>query len=166
MSSKKQLLAQFDLNNHWFHNSLDGLSDAETNKRVEQRMNHVKYLAGHLVQGFYGVAAIAGVEVEKKWVDLFEGLSKTKAKDNFPYPDIDEIKAEWDHLYKAVRAGLEAMPDEKLDETMPGSSLAQTGFFDGTKGDFWAFMNAHQMYHIGQVGILRRGLGKDPMKLF
>lgn len=35
MSSKKQLPAQFDLLNHWFNNSLEGLSDSETNQRID-----------------------------------------------------------------------------------------------------------------------------------
>lgn len=166
MSNKKQLLAQFDLLNHWFNNSLADINDDESNKRVEQNMNHIKYLAGHLVNAQYGIAELAGADVNRKWDDLFAGLSKTKALDNFDYPSIEEIKNEWNQIFPKIKDALQKMPEETLNKEIPGSFLKDSGIFDGTAGDLWAFMNEHQMYHIGQIGILRRGLGKAPMKLF
>lgn len=166
MSSKRELLAQYDLLNHWFNNSLADLSDEETNKRVHQKMNHVKYIAGHLVNAQYGIADLSGAKIEHRWNDLFAGLSKTHAQDNFPYPSIEEIKAEWNKNYPVVREKLNSLSDSALDEILPGEPMKQTGMFNGSRGDLWAFLNEHQMYHIGQIGILRRGLGKEPMKLF
>jgi uncharacterized damage-inducible protein DinB len=166
MSSKKQLLAQFNLLNHWFNNSLEDLSDSETNQRIDQQMNHIKYLAGHLVNAQYGIADLSGAKIQHKWNDLFAGLSKTKALDNFNYPSIEEIKKEWNDMFPIVKEKLKMLPDEELDREIPGSSLKGSGIFDGTVGDLWAFLNEHQMYHIGQIGILRRALGKAPMKLF
>lgn len=166
MSSKKQLLVQFDLLNHWFVNALDGISDEESNKRIHPEMNHIKYLAGHLTNALYGVADSAGEKTEHRWDDLFAGLGKTKALDNFAYPAIGEIKTEWDKIWKLTKARLEALSDSDLTKELPGGGMSGTGIFDGTLGDYWAFMNEHQMYHIGQIGILRRALGKKPMELF
>lgn len=166
MSNIKQLLAQFDLLNHWFNNSLDGISDSESNQRIDPQMNHIKYLAGHLVNAQYGIADLSGAKIEHKWDELFAGLSKTKAMDNFDYPEIDEIKNEWNRIFQQIRQNLEKLTTADLEEEIPGSFLAGSGIFDGSKGDLWAFMNEHQMYHIGQISILRRALGKAPMKLF
>lgn len=166
MNNKERLLKQFDWVNKWFTNSLAELSDDETNKRVNANMNHIKYLAGHLLNTQYGLAGVAGVEVERKWDDLFAGLSKTKAQDNFPYPTIEEIKNEWNKLYTTLRDGLAKLTEEELDNDLPGSTMINSGIFNNSKGDYWAFINLHQLYHVGQIGILRRGLGKDAMKLF
>lgn len=165
MNSKKQLLAQFDWVNKWFHNSLDGFTDRETNQRLNKNMNHVKYLAGHLLNAQYGIGKAVAAKFERKWDDLFAGLSKTRAQDNFPYPNISEIVSEWDKLYTAIRSHLASLSDDALSREMPGGGMGKSGVFDSSIGDYIAFLNLHQMYHIGQIGILRRGFGKEPMKL-
>lgn len=164
MSSKKQLLAQYDLHCKWFHNALADFTDEEVNQRLDKNMNHVKYLAGHLLNSQYAYAMIGDIKVERKWDELFAGRGKSRAKDNFPYPTIEEIKAEWDQLQPTVRSGLEALPEETLKKELPGSPVAQLGVLDSTIGDLWAFLNLHQVYHIGQIGILRKGFGKEAMK--
>lgn len=163
MDSKTQLLKQFDLLDRWFKNSLINLSDKETNQRVHPAMNHIKYIAGHLFHTNYIFAQFAGVKVETKWNDLFAGQGKTKALDNYPYPDINEIIAEWDKLFPIVRNGLANLSEELLNKEVP-SPIAQSGIFDNTIRDLWTFLNYHQAYHIGQNGILRKGLFKETMK--
>lgn len=164
MSNKKQLLAQYDSLYKWFSNALVDFTDDETNERVHKNMNHVKYVAGHIMNAQYGLAWIAGVKVESKWDELFAGQGKTKALDDYPYPSIEDIKAEWEQLCPLIRKGLETLPEESLEKELPGSPLAGSKVFDATVGDFWAFLIIHQIYHIGQIGILRRGFNKEPMK--
>lgn len=166
MSNHKQLLAQFNLINQWFNNSLIGINDEEANQRVSPNMNHIKYIAGHLVNAMYGIGNLGKLNLERKWDEHFAGLRKTKALDHHAYPSIDEIKTEWNHIFPKIKEALTALSDADLQQELSGSSLKDSGIFDGSIGDFWAFMNEHQMYHIGQIGILRRGLGKEPMKLF
>jgi hypothetical protein len=155
------LLTQFDLNNKWYHNVLDGFTDAETNQRLhdDTNMNHVKYLAGHLVNVQYTYPVIAGVEISHKWDDLFAGLGQTKALDNYPYPAIEEIIAEWELINESVRSKLEKITKKDLGKIIP-----ETPFGDVKKIELWGIINLHQTYHIGQIGILRRGFGKAPMR--
>ncbi|MFD2164578.1 DinB family protein [Paradesertivirga mongoliensis] len=158
----KLLLTQFDLHHRLYNNVLDGFSDEETNQRLNGNveMNHVKYLAGHLLNSQYGLAAMARVDVEVKWNDLFSVMGLSEAKDNFPYPRIEEIKAEWNQLHSPLREALEKLSPEMLNNTPPEP-------FDevaDSAGELWAFINHHMAYHIGQIGILRRGFGKTPMR--
>lgn len=164
--NKKQLLSQYDLHYRWFMNSLEGFSDEETNKRLDKKMNHIKYLAGHLMNSQYSFAMIAGIKVEKKWDELFSGLGKSKALDGYPYPSIEEIKNEAAVLYHKIKKGLEELPNEVLEKEYPGSLIAKSGIFDASIGDLWAFLNMHQAYHLGQIGILRKGFGKETMEYF
>lgn len=163
MNNQKRLLAQYDSLYKWLINSLVDFTDEEANQRLNKNMNHVKYLAGHLTNAHYSYAMIAGVKVERKWDELFAGLGKSSARDNFSYPTIQEIKAEWEQINQSVRGSLEALSEEALNKEMPGSPLSQSKIFNNTVGDFWAFMNMHQTYHIGQIGILRKGFDKEPM---
>ncbi|HEX5552073.1 MAG TPA: DinB family protein [Chitinophagaceae bacterium] len=166
MNSKKHLLAQYKVHCRWFSNALDGFSDEEANRRINPNMNHAKYLAGHLLNAQYGFAMIAGITVERKWDELFAGRGQSKARDHFPYPTIDEILTEWNMLYPVVMDGLEALSEEVLQQEFSASPVAGYGVLDSTIGDLWAFLNLHQAYHIGQIGIVRRGFGKEPMKYF
>lgn len=155
---KKLLLAQFDLHQKLYNNVLDGFSDEETNRRLHdnKQMNHVKYLAGHLLNAQYGLAQLAGVNPEVKWNELFAAAGQSEAKDDIDYPDIEDIKTEWNGLYEETLTGLKQLTAEDLKQE------ASNDLFD-TVGEMWTFLNHHQAYHIGQIGILRRGFGKEPM---
>lgn len=161
MDAFNPLLIQYDLHQRLFNNVLDSFSDEETNLRMNNfpQANHVKYLAGHLLNAQYGLAMIAGLKPEVKWNELFAVMGKSAAKDNFPYPHIDQIKAEWNRLYQPTREGLETLTMEQINSKPPEP-------FDEVStsvGQLWAFISHHQAYHIGQIGILRRAFGKAPM---
>jgi hypothetical protein len=61
-----------------------------------------------------------------------------------------------------IRKGLENIPDAALETVIRAKHPIAP--FDDTLGGLWAFINHHQAYTIGQIGILRRGLGKPAMK--
>jgi hypothetical protein len=158
---KKLLLTQFDLHHRLYNNVLEDFTDEETNRRFngDKNINHVKYLAGHLLNSQYGLALAADVPVEPKWNELFAVMGQSEAKDDISYPGIEEIKKEWNQLYSPLRNSLENLTVEELNDTPPAP-------FDkvaNSSGELWAFINHHIAYHIGQIGILRRGFGKAPM---
>ena len=155
-------MAQFDLHRRLFNNVLDGFTDQETNQRLHnnKKINHVKYVAGHLLNSQYGLAMIAGINPEVKWNDLFAVMGLSKAKDDVLYPGIEEIKSEWNGMHEKIRNGLEELTSEKLN-AKPPTPFDQVA---NSVGGLWTFINHHQAYHIGQIGILRRGFGKEPMR--
>lgn len=158
---EKPLLIQFDLHHKLFNNVLNGITDAESNQRLHDdiKMNHVKYLAGHLLNSQYGLGSLAGIHREPKWKDLFAAAGQSQAKDDIEYPSLEEVKAEWNEMHPAIRQGLEQLTKTDLLKEPPGD----LDKFWNSAGEMWAFLNHHQAYHIGQIGILRRGFGKEPM---
>lgn len=159
---KNPLLIQFDLHQKLFNNVLEGFSDEESNQRLhgDKNMNHVKYLAGHLLNSQYGFGLLAGIEREVKWNDLFAAGGQSEAKDDIVYPSLEEIMAESNEMYPAAREGLKKLTLEELGKKPP----AGLEKFWATKNEMWAFLNHHQAYHIGQIGILRKGFGKETMR--
>jgi hypothetical protein len=166
MSAKKQLLAQYDLHNLLFNNVIAEISDEEANKCVADPMNCVKWLAGHLLWANANLANIGGAPIVVLWRDHFytkEGGSP--AAFNAPkseLPTLEEIKNKWNEDAKVIRKGLENLPEEALNSTVKFNHPILP--FDNTLAGLWAFINHHQAYTIGQIGILRRGLGKEAMK--
>jgi len=166
MSSKKQLLAQYDLHNLLYNNVIADIADEESNKCVADPMNSVKWLAGHLLWANANLANIGGTKVEVKWRDHFHTKQGGSAEDfNAPaskLPTLEEIKNKWNEDSQTIRKGLENLPEEALNSTIQVPHPIAP--FDNTLAGLWAFINHHQAYTIGQIGILRRGLGKEPMK--
>src|SRR5882672_5244223 len=168
MSSKKQLLAQYDLHDVLFNNVIANISDEEANKGIAEPMNSIKWLAGHLLWANANLANIGGVPLEVKWRDHFhtkegggpEDFNAPKSK----LPTLEEVKNKWNEDAPIIRKGLESLPEEALTTIVEFRHPIQP--FDNTLAGLWAFINHHQAYHIGQIGILRRGLGKDAMLYF
>lgn len=158
---KNQLLTQFDLHHRLYNNVLEGFTDKETNQRLNgyPKMNHVKYLAGHILDSQYGIAQMANVSVKPKWSALFAGAGQSEAKDDFDYPSIGVIKTEWNTIHDPTRNALGEITSEFLTQKPP----APMDKFAESRGELWAFLNHHIAYHIGQIGILRGGFGKEPM---
>ncbi len=168
MSSKQQLLAQYDLHDVLFNNVIADISDEESNRCVADPMNNVKWLAGHMLWAQHNLANIGGARLDLPWRDHFHTKQGGSAEDlNAPeseLPALQQIKDKWNEFAPAIRTGLENLPEEALNTVIEKRHPIQP--FDNTLGGLWAFINHHQAYTIGQIGILRRGLGKEAMKYF
>jgi len=166
MSAKKQLLAQYDLHNLLFNNVIEGISDAEANKCIAEPMNTIKWLAGHLLWANGNLANIGGAKIDVLWRDHFHTKEGGSPLDfNAPkseLPTLDEIRKKWNEDAPVIRMGLANLPDAALDSVIDIKHPIYP--FDNTLAGLWAFINHHQAYTIGQIGILRRALGKDAMK--
>lgn len=166
---KKILLTQFNFHHRLYNNVLDGFTDEDTNQRLYgiESMNHVKYLAGHMLNSQYGFGFLAGNRFKVKWDELFAAMGQSQARDDIDYPSIDEIKTEWNFIYEPSREALEQLSTEDLNKIPPkplDKVFENNPVFENTIAGFMTFLNHHQAYHIGQIGILRRGFGKEPME--
>jgi hypothetical protein len=168
MSAKKILLAQFDLHHVLFNNVLTGISDEESNEVIMEPMNNIKWLAGHLLWAQHSLARMGSINLDLPWRNHFYTESgATDADYNAPpseMPKLDMIINKWNVDTPQVRTGLVAIPDEALGEVAHFKHPILP--FDNTLGGRWAFINHHQAYTIGQIGILRRAMQKEGMKYF
>jgi hypothetical protein len=168
MSAKKVLLDQYDLHSVLFNNVIADISDEEASKCIADPMNCVKWLAGHLAWAQLNLGNIGGIKVEFAWRDHFHTKQGATPEDlSAPasaMPTLQEIKDKWNDMAPQIRAGLENLPEQALETVISISHPIAP--YDNTLAGLWAFINHHQAYTIGQIGILRRGLGKDAMKYF
>jgi hypothetical protein len=159
MSAKNQLLAQYDLHNTLYNNVLVDINEDEANSRLVPSINNVKWLAGHLVWGQAGLARICGVPMNIVWIDHYNTQIPNPPGPEIEIPTLEEIKEAWNRFEAPIREGLQNLPDEVLSRTVEFPLPA----FRTVEG-LWTFINHHQAYTIGQIGILRRALGKEAMK--
>ena len=168
MSAKKQLLAQYDLHDILFNNVIESISDSEANTCVAEPMNSVKWLAGHLLWAQRNLVRIGDAQVEIPWTGHFLTVQgSTEEERKMPkgeFPTIEQIRDKWNEVTPAIRKGLVNLPDAALNSVIEVKHPIAP--FDNTLAGLWAFINDHQSYHIGQIGILRRRLGKEPMSYF
>ncbi|WP_295666953.1 DinB family protein [uncultured Mucilaginibacter sp.] len=166
MSAKKVLLDQYDLHNVLYNNVIADINEEESDKCIADPMNCVKWLAGHLAWAQLNLGNIGGVPIDFAWRDHFHTKQGATPQDlgapPSELPPFQQIKDKWNEMGPVIRKGLENLPDAALDTVI---NIPHPIFpFDNTLAGLWAFINHHQAYTIGQIGILRRGLNKDAMK--
>jgi uncharacterized damage-inducible protein DinB len=71
--------------------------------------------------------------------------------------DIAELKAMWDESAKRYDAGLTELDPGTLGDPAP---FSPSGNPEETVGSLLSTIAFHQSYHVGQIGLLRRILGK------
>jgi len=159
MPAKNQLLVQFDLHYTLFNNVLVDINEEESDIRLAPGINNIKWLAGHLVWGQGALARMGSVPMNIEWLAHYDTQIANPPGPELRAPSLEEIKAGWNKLNDPIHKGLEALPDEVLNTPIEFPLPA----FRTVEG-LWTFINHHQAYTIGQIGILRRVLGKEAMK--
>jgi len=159
MSAKNQLLAQLNLHNTLFNNVLVDIDEEEANERIVPSINNIKWLAGHLFWVQTNLARTFGVPIEIAWIDHYN--NQIPQPPEIAVPSLEEIKSAWNQHSAAIHEALENLTDEVLNTPVEFPMPAFR-----TKEGLWTFINHHQAYTIGQIGILRRAFGKEAMKYF
>jgi uncharacterized damage-inducible protein DinB len=102
---------------------------------------------------------------------LFANLSGLSDDDRFKifvkgfdsslnYPSLEQVKSKWNEIAPAISKGLKNLsPDE-----LKGKGIFQTPIGDDNMKNFIDFVLHHEAYHIGQIGFIRKQLGKESMK--
>jgi len=126
----------------WSHRPMEGGSDAA-------------WILGHLVHSKAAVASRLGVGDVPEWAGRF-GMG-TGPESTAGDSTIDERLGAYRSLTANLVEALRHLPPSREAETwdmpFPGGT---DGLLDGVD-----FFYAHEQYHLGQLGYLRRGCGKE-----
>jgi hypothetical protein len=128
--------------------------------------SHVAWQVGHLahaearlvVERVGGRTEVGGGVLPPEFIKFF-------ARNSVPEPDPDkhpspaEIRRVLDHVHEAALQTLRDTADADLDTFVSGSPHR----FCRTKADYARWVSHHEFLHAGQIGLIRRMLGKDPV---
>jgi hypothetical protein len=128
--------------------------------------SHVAWQVGHLafaearliVERVGGRTEIGGGVISAEFIKLFARNSVPDASPaNHPSPA--EIRHVLDRAHEAALQTLRDTRDDDLETLVPGTPHR----FCRTKADYARWASHHEFLHSGQIGLIRRLLGKGPV---
>lgn len=126
---------------------------------------HIAWQVGHLAMAEYGLVLLRmrGKEPEDREFitnDFIRKFKRDSVPSNDPaaYPVTDEILTVFDAVHAKAMEEIGGFTPEQLNEPLPMPTAAYE-----TKLGSLLFCATHEMLHAGQIGLLRRLLGKEPM---
>jgi len=151
------LAAIFELNTDLLVNCLDGLSQAEAQRRLDGGGNSIIFLAAHLADTRHFLLGRLGHPLANP---LSRYLADARSiEDIGEWPTIDEVRRAW----LAVSARLSEVLADLEAETMDKPGAHRFPVPDPTPLGMLAFLAQHDSYHVGQAAFIRRQLGKPAM---
>lgn len=163
MSSIQPVIRQFDLQTRLFNNVLEGIEDVKGSKRLNDHVNHLQWIAGHLTNSRYGIASGLGIKAGFPYKEQYSDPSEPPPYNRaisatVKYPSLTEIKKSWNDLAVTFTEKISGLSDEQLASGIPFP--VPTG---KTFQDLLSFIASHESYHIGQMSIIRKSLGLSAM---
>jgi len=148
--------------------SLEGLSDDDwywVPENQHEYVTHIAWQVGHIAMSEYGLTLFRqrGRKLEDaelmsgKFRKLFmKGTTPNPDRDAYPAPD--EILEVLNKVHLQMRSEIASL-EQTLDEESGPPHAAYA-----TKYGALLFAPDHEMLHAGQIGMLRRMMGKPPMR--
>ncbi|MBI1247772.1 DinB family protein [bacterium] len=148
-----------------FRNFIDGVETDLWFRMPEEGVTHIAWQVGHITIANYGLGLMrirgkkaedAGLIPESYSANF--GRGSQPSKDQSIYPSPERLVEIYKRVNDQVLAEMETYTLDQLAE----ASLPEHPMFK-TKFDALVFLPYHAMMHLGQIGLLRRLAGKDPM---
>jgi len=149
--------ALFELNTDLLLNCLDGISESEAHQCLAGGGNSIAFLASHLADTRHFLVARLGSTVANplaRYLADARGIADIRE-----WPTLDEIRSAWLGVSEHLQTALGSLTGSELEE----ANVHRFPLGDSTRLGMITFLAQHDSYHLGQVGFLRRQLGKPVM---
>lgn len=139
--------------------NLENISHEESLIQPEGGMNCINWVVGHLVCIYNNVLPMLGQEqvFETEAIKRYARGSKP-LREAAEALELQRLIAAWDEASKRIDAGLANLTPEALNGPAPFSPGNDP---KETISSLLSLVCFHQAYHAGQLGILRRAVGKQ-----
>ncbi|MDM1557312.1 MULTISPECIES: DinB family protein [Chryseobacterium] len=154
------IIPAYRMHSQSFINVLDGVSEEDALKRIENKTNHIVWMAGNFVNMRYGVGMVLGLQDQDPNNDLF--FQGKALNESYTYPMLVDLKKNFHDISAKVYHKLFEVTDEELDEVFEiGMNIP---FIKETKLNFLGMGIGREDYLCGQIGLMRRILDYPGMK--
>lgn len=155
----EMLMMQLEVTHQIFQVNTDGVTHEESLDQPREAGNCLNWIAGHLVTTYNSVLPSLGEDLV--W-DADRTESYKRGSDPLVAPgeavEFTEIVAAFATAHDRVMQGLGSLAADRLSEPAPFSPGNNP---DETLGTLLHLIAFHQAYHVGQLGLGRRLLGKS-----
>jgi uncharacterized damage-inducible protein DinB len=143
------------------------VNDDDWFRQPSEGVTHIAWQVGHLAVAEYGLALrrLRGEKsddaqlISPEFRKLF-GKGSVPTADQSDYPNPDEIRAVLDRVHEQVMDEVGAMPEEAMGDSIeePAHPMFKT------KLGALHFCAQHEFIHAGQIALLRRLFGAEPLR--
>jgi uncharacterized damage-inducible protein DinB len=134
-------------------------------RQPHEGVTHVAWQVGHIAVAEYtlGLKRMRGVKPEDDQLLPAEfpqafGKGSTPIPDPGRYPPAETIRDVFDRVHRQVLAELAVLPEAVLDEPTDPHPLFVT------KQGALQWAPYHEIFHLGQIALLRRLFGQKPLR--
>lgn len=145
---------------------LDGLEPADWFWMPSPAVTHIAWQVGHLAMAQYGLCLFRQRGRQPVDMELMSGAFRKRfMKGTTPepfsddHPQPDEIRAVLDRVFQQTMLELPGFDGPGLDEPVDPPTAAFA-----TRYGSLLIAGDHEMVHAGQIGLLRRLMGKPPVR--
>lgn len=146
---------------HWVvTQTMGGITHEQALIAPPEGGNCMNWVLGHIASSRNGMLKMLGVEpaMDAAADERYRrGSTAVTADDAVP---TDDLLAAFDKAQAGLLEGLRNLPEERLGDPAPFSPGNDP---DETVGSLLAGLLFHESYHVGQLGVLRRSVGCEPI---
>jgi hypothetical protein len=136
-----------------FEKALDGLTREMLLRRVVSGANPLIWIAGHLAGARFSMASLLG---EQRPSPLGPAFAKgATVPEDSALPQAAEVLAIWRTITEVVTVRMAAATAEQLAQPSPRRFPGVQHVLGGL-----TFLAYHEGYHLGQMALIRKGLGQ------
>ncbi len=146
--------------------NLEGLSDDDWFWLPESGISHIAWQVGHLAMAQYGLTLFRQRGREQVDSELMSGKFRKRfmkgtqaATDRAEHPQPEEILSVLNRVHEQMLQEIDSFDGEALDEPLEAPYAGYP-----TRYGSLLFASSHEMLHAGQIGMLRRLMGKPPIR--
>jgi len=157
MSKKENLKYSLETNQRGVRALVDDISEEDSLERGKDNLQHIRWQTGHIAYNAFDTLKSLGGEAEipEQWRTLFNRGCKW-SDDPRVYPSMTELRTKLYSLCAQINQHLEDMPEADLDVEL----WKELGF-ETTAMNTAIFFCKHEFYHMGQIAVIRRFLGRE-----
>lgn len=167
MTNDESALKQIRTARLYTKDLISHINDDDWLRQPAEGVTHVAWQVGHLAVAQYGLALkrVRGVKegddelISPEFLSLF-GKGSTPTAVPADYPSPEQIREVFDRVHQQVIDETSQLTDETLNE--PVEEPAHRMF--KTKLGALEWCASHEFIHIGQIALLRRLFGAEPLR--
>ncbi len=153
----QQLPRLFDVSYNALMINLEEVTEEESLINPEPAGNHLNWLLGHIVASRGLILGLAGGKAVLNKKEAFIYRRGANPKETNEFVAFDRLKEAMTESHERLTLRLEEMTEEDLlKEAKPFTKEGKPGPLI----DKLTFLNFHEAYHVGQVGLMRRLIGR------
>lgn len=156
--STDNLIWLFEINDQVLKVNTVGFTNDEALRNPTPGGNCATWIVGHILRSRQFLLKLANQDwaLPADLDPIFKRGSKGNEIDR--YPAFDELIKLWDDAHQRLSESLPALTVEQMaEEVAPFGDFSRAD----TRDRRFLFLHFHESYHVGQIGLIRRLLGKD-----